>query len=108
MGECYCHYDGDFEPNQIYKEVERKANRTHKCCECHNEIKEGTKYIYISVLCDGRWSHYKQCPICHRIANDYFPCGHFLGQLRSEMYEHFGVDIRGEWAEEDDNESQKT
>jgi len=100
-GECYCHYYGDFDPAQIYKEEKRKANRIHKCCECHNEISAGTQYIYISVLCNGSWSHYKQCLICHKIAYDYFPCGHLLGQLRREMYEHFGVDICGEWPEEE-------
>lgn len=99
--ECYCHYDGDFEPSDIYKSYERKANRVHTCCECHNQIKNGDIYFRVDSLISGEWSHYKVCKICHQIALDYFPCGHCLTYLRDEMYEHFGVDIRGEWEEKE-------
>ena len=46
---------------------DRIARKSHKCCECKQEIKPGEKYRYSSGIWDSVPESYKQCNTCAAI-----------------------------------------
>ena len=45
----------------------RIARKPHKCCECHNTIKQGDKYAFTSGVWDGEPASFKTCQNCWEI-----------------------------------------
>lgn len=78
-----------------FRQIERKAIKSHKCCECGREIHKGDKYKYSSGISSEKDAFsYKQCLICSKAFNaasdisdfDDMPC--FTG-LREWMGNYF-------------------
>lgn len=58
-----CFYnDGDC--STIWRDVSRKARKSHRCEECSEPINPGENYVYVASLYDGSWSDYKFCRRC--------------------------------------------
>ena len=45
----------------------RTARKPHKCCECHNTIKQCEKYTFTSGVWDGEPASFKTCQNCWEI-----------------------------------------
>lgn len=45
----------------------RKAIKTHKCCECRQQINPGDEYRYSSGIWDSEPQSFKQCLTCAAI-----------------------------------------
>lgn len=45
----------------------RKAKKTHKCCECRQQINPGDEYRYSSGIWDSEPESFKQCLTCAAI-----------------------------------------
>lgn len=52
---------------KIHDEVERRAQKPHRCCECRTVINPGNRYISVSILDEDGWGHYKQCVECNMV-----------------------------------------
>ncbi len=50
-----------------FTQVNRKARKDHKCCECFETIQKGETYSYTSGVWDGTGQSFKQCTNCHEI-----------------------------------------
>jgi hypothetical protein len=50
-----------------FTQVNRKARKEHKCCECSETIKKGETYSYTSGVWDGTGQSFKQCTNCREI-----------------------------------------
>ncbi len=59
----------DYDPPSAFCEATRVARKTHHCCECHNEISQGTHYVYSSGIWDGRPDGFKRCMVCDALAS---------------------------------------
>lgn len=104
MISCDCSTD-DFEPCRVYVERVRKAKKEHKCYECGEAIKIGTKYTEGSGI-DGNGSAFRHrvCTPCMRIIEHYCPSGHVFGGLREILLECIGFDyVTGPDPDEEDN-----
>lgn len=70
------------------------ARKEHRCEECHETIRPGTKYELYKQLFDGSWSTTKTCLSCVEIG-DHFTCGsRILGQLWEDLAENFFPDMK--------------
>lgn len=86
MGSCCIAYDG---APELYSEDWPTARKTHRCCECGNEIRPGERYQKISGLWEGIFSHYKTCERCADLRDslsDVICAG--LGELKGEYSEY--------------------
>lgn len=54
----------DFDAPSAYREVWRRALRSHRCCECDRGIAAGAVYHYASGVWDGRGDSHKTCIRC--------------------------------------------
>lgn len=93
--DCSCGgYSGDYEMPEIFEEAIRKANKTHECCECGEDILSGKKYKYVRGLWGGNFSTYKTCIGCSRLrdAIDGYP----YGSLNDIVWDCFGTIIIGD------------
>ena len=52
---------------QCFSTKVRKAKKTHKCCECRQQINPGDEYRYSSGIWDGEPQSFKQCLTCAEI-----------------------------------------
>lgn len=50
-----------------YGHEERKARKSHKCCECHGTIQPGEKYHYHHGVWDGDAMSFKVCMDCEAL-----------------------------------------
>lgn len=73
---CYCDYD----PPEFYKQVWKKANKEHKCCECGYTIKKGEVYEHVSGKWEGDVGSFKTCERCVDLRDSLGDC-----------YEHRGL-----------------
>lgn len=55
-----------------FKQQTRKARKSHKCCECHQEISIGEKYDYVSGIWEDNPDSYKTCMSCLAVRDDYW------------------------------------
>lgn len=86
---CSCDmYD---ELADVFNLTERRARKTHKCCECGCIIEPGVTYVVVDVLFDSEWSTHKACRICMAIRGDLSPCSP-MGCLRDDLWECLGFD----------------
>ena len=54
-------------PAGVYRELERKANKDHRCSACCQGILKGHRYFSIGILFDGSWSSLKRCLRCQAL-----------------------------------------
>lgn len=81
---------------QAFRQIERKARKEHKCCECRQVIAPGDKYVYSSGIWDGEASDYKQCLICGKAMSaaaaisdpDEAPCFTDLNEWMGNYFYH--------------------
>ena len=66
MSMCSC----DMEPATVYREVERKAIREHKCTDCGGVIGKRERYQSMACLFDGHWSTAKRCADCKHMIHE--------------------------------------
>lgn len=64
----------DLEMPSAIKQINRRARKEHKCCECRSVIKKGETYEYISGIWEGKPNSYKTCKSCVEIREDYNAC----------------------------------
>jgi hypothetical protein len=57
---CSC----DWEPARFYDAKIRTSRKTHRCEECHGEIRPGEKYEHVSGCWDYGVSTFKTCERC--------------------------------------------
>ena len=55
----------------LYKEYLRKANKTHKCCECKTNIRKGEYYFCCKGIWETKWFEYKVCKDCEQLRREY-------------------------------------
>lgn len=48
----------------IFSDRVRTARRAQKCCECHQSIAPGDKYLLSKGCWEGRWDEFKTCLGC--------------------------------------------
>lgn len=84
MCDCY-----DYDAPAIYEECERRARKSHWCCECGREIAPTDRYVEFRGLWDGQWSAYRRCRRCHRAAKALYreDCCVAFGKLRECLRE---------------------
>lgn len=76
--ECSCIvdiYNDDGERVELYSRTNHKANKTHRCCECHREIQKGENYQIEKYLYGGKFYKDKTCADCMSAANIFYPRG---------------------------------
>jgi len=54
----------------VIKQIQRKARKTHSCCECRTAINPGDTYVVVSGVWDGRGASFKQCPECNQLMDN--------------------------------------
>jgi hypothetical protein len=91
---CIALYDSDYEHPFLYKVKTVIARKTHRCVECRGDIVKGESYESVSAVYDGEWYHFKTCRICVRIRDDIYCDGYIHGDLRDDVWEVMGIDIR--------------
>ena len=64
MMECYCEPSETDEYASVWVVTWHTARKSHKCCECLEEIKPGHKYEKIFVVFDGAVTTHKTCEFC--------------------------------------------
>ena len=69
----------DGETAEVFTQVDRKARRNYKCCECERPIAQGTVHQVCNVLCDGEWSTYRTCLVCAEIRKAFCCEGEVVG-----------------------------
>jgi len=71
------------------------AKRPHRCYECGETIRPGTKYERFSGIWDGKPGRYKTCLSCVEI-RDHFSCGEgfIFGALWEQMEDNFFPDMK--------------
>ena len=74
---------------------ERRARKSHKCCDCGREIKTGETYNYGKGLMDGYYfMDAKTCAQCQAAA------GWLTAVCNGYLYEGIGEELREHWDEE--------
>lgn len=101
--ECVCLNIESYDLPIVYRESFPVARKIYVCCECDGEIKPGEKYHLFKGLWKNGWNTFRTCLVCHRIREDFFPCGYIFGEIQEEIWDNFGFNyVTGEVAEEDD------
>lgn len=59
---CNCDIDGD--GPSVFNQQQRRARKTHQCCECRGVIPAGALYEYTSGVWDGCGASFKTCLGC--------------------------------------------
>lgn len=73
---------------------ERRARKSHKCCDCGREIKPGETYNYAKWLTDGYFMEAKTCAQCQAAA------GWLIAVCNGYVFEGIGEELREHWDEE--------
>ena len=69
-GPCgVCIDGGDGDLPEFSHDVERRARKAHRCCECRETIPKGATYEYTVGKWDGRIIAHKTCLPCVEIRN---------------------------------------
>lgn len=89
-GGCCCiDADGwDFGIVQI-----RTARKRYKCLECSEPIEPGQRYEYVRGCWEGAFDTHRTCVLCARIRDDLFSCGFYYGELFSQLWDCYGIDL---------------
>lgn len=85
---CCCYYDGPMP--ELFSQGWRVARKVHRCCECFEEIKPGTRYQYTVGKWDGDFMDFKTCPPCAAIRDEI--CGNY-GDLNDCVMDCWGVGL---------------
>jgi hypothetical protein len=86
-------YD-DAEPCEFYNVKTVTARKSHKCCECFEDIPPMAKYEYSTGCWGGDFQVFKTCLSCKEI-RDHFACDGFsFGTLWEDLRENFFPTMR--------------
>lgn len=99
--DCSCYCD---EVVEICVETWQTARKPHKCCECGDTIKPGSRYLREFTALDGKCNTHKTCAPCHSIRTAYCPSGFEWGNLVQQIFDCLGFDYRqnpSEWSQSD-------
>jgi hypothetical protein len=87
---CSCVYvPCDYDEARMFHRKIVKANKTHECCECHEDIKPGERYELVRGLWEDSWETYKTCLPCKRIRDDMFCEGFYYTMMWEHIIEHY-------------------
>ena len=79
-----CEIDSEGVFPECFIEKNRKARKTHICCECGETIEKGDLYRYESGIWEGEPKDYKTCVDCLSV-RDTFCCSFVYGGLWEDM-----------------------
>ena len=84
----------DCEPWTFYNESDRRARKTHRCCECHRTIEPGETYKHIVGKQDSDWSAFNTCAHCQSVTRWLsFACeGWIIGLAEEDLGNHITGD----------------
>ena len=85
---------GDGESAELHTSSTVKAAKDHKCCECREAIRKGTRYEMVRGMWDGSWSTYRTCLSCVEIRNHFSCNGWIYCQLWDDLEENFFPDMK--------------
>ena len=90
MSDCSCvyFYTNDFEGPSCYAQTFRKARKTHRCYECHSEIRRGDRYEEVTGVWDGRPDRFRTCLDCVSVRDAFFCDGFEYGGVWEYLHEH--------------------
>ena len=89
MSSCSCVLssgDGDSCEGVVTKTV--KERKEDKCCQCHETIHKGDKYVVDSGIWDGRPERFRTCLTCYDVAKAFFCNGYTFGGIWGDLREH--------------------
>jgi hypothetical protein len=79
MSDCgVCIGSDDYERGEFYCAVMRKARKTHRCCECREDIPARGQYEHASGRWDDGIETYKTCASCVAIRTAFTCNGGFI------------------------------
>jgi hypothetical protein len=93
----------DLEPATIWEETYRTARTEKQCSSCGMLIQPGDPYMYLSYLCDGRWTHEIGCAPCIIVRDDFADAhGQSFGpslllEMLNECVDRWSRDKDQEW-----------
>lgn len=74
------------------RRVQRRARKTHRCCECRGQIDRGEKYTYVFGVWSGDAMTFKTCSDCNQLRFEYDVAHSSPGQLEEVMpFEELGA-----------------
>jgi hypothetical protein len=88
-GEACINVGCDDECCTMISEGFRVARKSHKCCECREEIKPGSRYYYEFTTYDGETTAFKTCEICKELRDKLF-----RGWMWGDIWYEIGEFIR--------------
>ena len=98
--ECACmDFDCD-EPAEVFTSQCRKARVSHKCCECHREIKSGEEYTLDKGKWGGEWDEFKTCADCKSLREAFLCRGYEYTSVRAHIEAHIieaGGAVSSDW-----------
>lgn len=81
---------------EFFADIElRRANKPHRCCECHGEIANGEQHWYFAGVWDGDFKAFRVCVACEEIRQEIVDdCGDeeyrpAFGKLFDDYDEHY-------------------
>ena len=80
----------DYEPPQFFSQAIRMAAKTHRCCECNQDINPGTLYESASGKWEGEFGMFATCPACYATRVDVHDREIAAGCWESESWPPFG------------------
>jgi len=84
MISCVCSvYDGP--PAEFVSETFVKAAKTHRCCECGDEIKKGERHQVVKGKWDGDFSQFRTCVTCVNVRKSLLNCDVCYGTLWEDI-----------------------
>ena len=94
------------EAPSFYVEKVRVARKEHRCTECNEEIKPGTKYHYAKGVWEGSFRSYHTCLVCDNMRRRIFCGGGWVfGELSEALLNEYGfglTDVPDDWDEENE------
>ena len=95
--ECSCAYEGWDDGPDVYGCKTRTARKSHRCCECGENIAPGEQYEDAGGLWYGAWATYRTCHLCVRIRDGFGIEAHTA--MRDHLMGCLGFDyVTGEYA----------
>ena len=89
---CDCSAEG-YDGPKVCRDEFPKARKTHKCCECREDIKPGQEYHKVTGLWDDTgWQTFRTCMPCYSIREKYCPHGYIFEGLRESISGCLGFD----------------
>jgi hypothetical protein len=73
---------------RLFQAKTRLAQKPHTCCECREEIPQGTPYLWERGLWEAGFQTFRTCHVCKGLRDILFPCGHMYTRLWADLWDH--------------------